>query len=261
MRSFGRVALYVVVGMVVVLLIAPTLVVGIASLGDTRSLAFPPKGLSGRWYEAFFTDEWLPTAWNSLKIAVLTAALATLLGTMAAFGIVRGRFRGQSVVSAFLLAPLIVPTVIVGIGLFQVFGDWRLSGTTLGLVLAHSALALPFVVATVGASLRTVDPILERAAANLGAGPVSTLRQVTLPLILPGILTGALFAFVVSLDEIVVAIFLTSPTLTTLPVQIFATLQSFLDPTVAAISTMLLGVTALALIGSALFSRRGRMAA
>lgn len=259
MRSAGKVVLGAIVGAVIVLQMAPTLVVAVASFGDTRSLAFPPKGLSGRWYESFFTEDWLPTAWTSLRIAALTALLATVLGTMAAFGVVRGRFPGRSIVGGLFLAPLIVPTVIVGIGLFEVFGRWRLAGTTLGLVLAHTALALPFVVATVGAGLRTVDPALERAAANLGAGPVMTFRKITLPLILPAVLTGALFAFVVSLDEIVIAIFLTSPTLTTLPVQIFATLQSFLDPTVAAISTMLLAVTAVALLGSALLERRRRV--
>jgi putative spermidine/putrescine transport system permease protein len=159
-------------------------------------------------------------------------------------------------VQALFVAPMIVPTVILGIGVFQVFGGWHITGSLLGLVLAHTALALPFVVVTVGASLQTVDPVLERAAANLGAGPVATFARITLPLILPGVLTGALFAFVTSLDEVVVAIFLTSPTVTTLPVQIFATLQNFLDPTVAAISTMLLAVTVIVLVGSAFMTRK-----
>jgi putative spermidine/putrescine transport system permease protein len=252
----GRTALWAVAAVVVVLLTAPTLIVVISSFGSTRSLAFPPKGLSAHWYENFFTDAWLPTAMTSLQVAALSAVLATVLGTMAAFGIIRGRFPGRQFVQAVFLAPMIVPTVILGIGIFQVFGRWHITGSVFGLVLAHTALAIPFVVVTVGAGLRTVDPIYERAAANLGAGPLRTFVRITLPLILPGVLTGALFAFVTSLDEVVVAIFLTSPQVTTLPVQIFSTLQNFLDPTVAAISTILLAITVVVLLGAALVRRR-----
>jgi putative spermidine/putrescine transport system permease protein len=252
----GRTALGVIAALVIVLLTAPTLVVVISSFGSTRSLAFPPKGLSTQWYENFFTDAWLPTAMTSLQVASLSAVLASILGTMAAFGVIRGRFPGRQFVQAVFLAPMIVPTVIVGIGVFQVFGRWHITGSVLGLVLAHTALALPFVVVTVGASLQTVDPVFERAAANLGASPIRTFLKITLPLILPGVLTGALFAFVTSLDEVVVAIFLTSPQVTTLPVQIFSTLQNFLDPTVAAISTILIAITVLVLLGSALARRR-----
>jgi putative spermidine/putrescine transport system permease protein len=253
---FARAGLPALAALVVFFLIAPTIVVVGSSFGATRSLAFPPKGFSTRWYENFFTDAWLPTAGTSLKVAVLAALLATVLGTMGALGVVRGRFPGRQAVQALFVAPMIVPTVILGIGVFQVFGGWHITGSLLGLVLAHTALALPFVVVTVGASLQTVDPVLERAAANLGAGPVATFARITLPLILPGVLTGALFAFVTSLDEVVVAIFLTSPTVTTLPVQIFATLQNFLDPTVAAISTMLLAVTVIVLVGSAFMTHK-----
>jgi putative spermidine/putrescine transport system permease protein len=255
-RSIGRVALIALAALVVFFLVAPTVVVLVSSFGSTRSLAFPPKGLSLRWYDNFFTDAWLPTAGTSLKVAALTTVLATILGTMAALGVVRGRFPGRQVVYSLFLAPMIVPTVILAIGVFQVFGRWHITGSVLSLVLAHTALALPFVVVTVSASLRTVDPTLERAAANLGAHPIATFARVTLPLILPGVLTGALFAFVTSFDEVVVAIFLTSPQVTTLPVQIFATLQNFLDPTVAAISSMLLCLTLLVLLGSAAIARR-----
>jgi putative spermidine/putrescine transport system permease protein len=252
----ARGALVGLAALVIFFLVAPTLVIIASSFGATRSLSFPPKGLSLRWYENFFTDAWLPTAATSLKIAVLTTLLATILGTMGALGVVRGRFPGRQLVRALFVAPMIVPTVIVGIGLFEVFGRWHLTGSILGLVLAHTALALPFVVVVVGASLQTVDPALERAAANLGAGPIKTFAQITLPLIRTGVVTGAVFAFVTSLDEVVVAIFLTSPTVMTLPVQIFSTLQNYLDPTVAAISAMLFVVTILVLIGAGVVRRR-----
>jgi putative spermidine/putrescine transport system permease protein len=159
-------------------------------------------------------------------------------------------------VQAFFLAPLIVPTVVFGIGAFQVFNRWHITGTSLSLILAHAAIALPFVVITVGASLQTVDPVFERAAANLGAGPATTFVRITLPLILPGMLAGALFAFVTSLDEVAVALFLTSPTVTTLPVEIYTTLQNSLDPTVAAISALLLAVTLVVIIAPAVLRRK-----
>ncbi|MEA2324851.1 MAG: putative spermidine/putrescine transport system permease protein [Solirubrobacteraceae bacterium] len=251
----GPVALRVCVAVIGVLMIAPTIIIVVASFGSTRSLAFPPEGISTQWYENFFTDAWLPTAKSSLQIAVLTVLLATPLGTMAALGVARSRVPGIRVLQALFIAPMIIPTVILGIGLFQVFSTWRITGSMLGLVLAHTALALPFVFVTVGASLQTVDPALERAAANLGANPLRTFVQITLPLILPGVLSGALFAFVTSLDEVVVAIFLTSPQVTTLPVQIFATLQNYLDPTVAAISTLLLLVTLVVLLVTAVVDR------
>jgi putative spermidine/putrescine transport system permease protein len=253
-RSRG--VLVVVAALVVFFLIAPTVIIIASSLGGTRSLAFPPKHLSLHWYRNFFTDAWLPTAVTSLKIAAITAVCATVLGTMAALSVVRGRFPGRQLLQALFIAPLIVPTVILGVGLFEVFGRWHITGSILGLVLAHTALAIPFVMVTVGASLRTIDPTLERAAANLGASPVRTFMKVTLPLMLPGVAMGALFAFITSLDEVVVAIFLTSPTVMTLPVQIFATLQNFLDPTVAAISAMLFLVTVLVLVGAGASRRR-----
>jgi putative spermidine/putrescine transport system permease protein len=230
------------------------------SFGSTRSLAFPPKGFSLHWYGNFFTGQWLQPTLTSLKIALLASVVATVMGTLGALGVVRGRFPGQQAVQALFLAPLIVPTVVVAIGIYSVFSRWRLTGTVAGLVMAHSALGIPFVVATVSASLRTVDPTLERAAATLGANRLKVFWRITLPLILPGLLAGALFAFVTSLDEVVVAIFLTTPTLVTLPVQIWSTLQDFLDPTIAAISGMLLAITVIALIGSFAIRRKVRVA-
>jgi putative spermidine/putrescine transport system permease protein len=251
----------VIIGAIVVLfLIAPTLIVVATSFGSTRSLVFPPKGFSLHWYGNFFTGQWLQPTLTSLKVALLASIVATVFGTMAALGIVRGKFPGQQAVRALFLAPLIVPTVVVAIGIYSVFSRWRLVGTVPGLVMAHSALGIPFVLATVGSSLQTVDPTLERAAASLGANRVAVFWRITLPLILPALLAGAVFAFVTSLDEVVIAIFLTTPTLVTLPVQIWSTLQDFLDPTIAAISGMLLAVTVIALVGSFAVRRKAQIA-
>jgi putative spermidine/putrescine transport system permease protein len=244
-----------VVALVVVLLTAPTLIVVVSSFGATRALSFPPKGFSFEWYRTFFGDPWLPTAITSLKVACLATILATALGTMGALSVVRGKLAGRQLIQIVFLAPMVVPTVIFGVGAFQVASQWHLT-STLSMVLAHTVLGLPFVFVTVGAALQTVDPVYERAARSLGAGPVKTFVRITMPLILPGVLTGAVFAFVTSLDEVVVAIFLTSPTVTTLPVQMWSTLQNSLDPTVAAISTMLLAVTLVVIASSSGLRRR-----
>jgi putative spermidine/putrescine transport system permease protein len=256
-RRLSRAFLVGFVAITVVFMIAPTLMVVAMSFGGTRSLDFPPRGFSMQWYESFFTDTWLDPTLTSLQIALMASLVATVLGTMAALGIVRGRFPGRQLLTGLFYAPLIVPTVILAIGVYSVYSDLRLTGTHTGLVLAHAALAIPFVVATVSASLLTVDPDIERAAANLGANPFSVFRRVTLPLILPGVAAGALFAFATSLDEVVVAIFLTSPDVNTLPVQIWSTLRDFLDPTIAAISSMLFGITVLVLAASLAIRKKG----
>jgi putative spermidine/putrescine transport system permease protein len=238
-------------------LLAPMLVVVPMSFTDRRSLAFPPKGWSLEWYRNFFTDpQWYDALIASLQIAVLVTIVATIFGTAAAFALVRGRFPGKALVSGLLLAPLVVPVVIVAIAVFAMYLRWHLSGTVHGFVLAHSALAIPFVIITVSSSLRTFDRRLELAAQNLGANAASTFRSVTLPLILPGVLSGALFAFITSFDEVVVALFIQSPEVRTLPVQMFTSVTREVDPTIAAASTMILALTTSLLVLFALARRQ-----
>lgn len=230
-------------------LMAPTLVVVPMSFTASHSLTFPPEGFSTRWYEKMLTDpQWSTGFVNSAQVAFLTAILATALGTLAALGTVRGRFPGRSAVNALVLSPLIVPVIIIAIGMFSVFVRWKIAGTIVGLVLAHTALAVPFVVVNVATSLRTMDRNLELAAQGLGAGPVRTFRRITLPLILPGVLAGGLFAFITSWDEVVVSIFLTSARFRTLPVEMWEQVRQVVDPTVAAVSTTLLAVTSTLLV-------------
>ena len=235
-----RFTLSVFGALMVVFLVGPTLVLVPVSFSSGRTMQFPPPGFSLRWYETMLTSPtWSFSLVVSFQIAVLTAILASILGTLAAFGLVRGQFPGQSVANAVMLSPMIVPVVIVAIGMFAVFASWRLADSASALIIAHTVLALPYVVVNVGASLRTVDRTLESASMNLGAGPLRTFRYVTLPLILPGVLAGALFAFIVSWDEVVVAIFLSSPYLQTLPVVIWTQINETVDPTVAAVATLL----------------------
>lgn len=182
---------------------------------------------------------------NSLQIACIVAVTATAIGTAAAIGVEKLKYRGGNIIRALLMAPIIVPTIVLAIGIYAVYLDQRLVGTYPGYILAHTMLAVPYVLVAVGANLTVFDARLETAAASLGANRLTTFRTVTLPLILPGILSGMLFAFVTSFDEVLVALFISSPHLTTLPVQIFASMTRDSDPTVAAVGTMILVVTTL----------------
>jgi putative spermidine/putrescine transport system permease protein len=230
-------------------LLAPTLVIVPMSFTQARILSFPPQGFSFQWYQRMFTDpQWASGMVNSVQVATLTAILATILGTLAALGLTRGRFPGRTLVNAVALSPLIVPVVVIAIGMFGLFVQWRIAGSLVGLVLAHTALALPFVIVNVGASLRTMDRNLELAAANLGADPRRSFMHVTLPLIMPGVLAGAIFAFITSWDEVVIAIFMTSARFRTLPVEMWEQVRQVVDPTVAAVSTTLLLVTTTLLV-------------
>jgi putative spermidine/putrescine transport system permease protein len=178
-----------------------------------------------------------------MQVATLTAILSTVLGTLAALGIVRGRFPGKGLANALILSPLIVPVIIIAIGFFAFYSIVRLTGSLPGLVLAHTALAVPFVIINVGTVLRTMDRNLELAAASLGADPVRTFWRVTFPIILPGVFAGALFAFITSWDEVVVSIFMTNTRFRTLPVEMWEQVRQVVDPTVAAVATVVMIVT------------------
>jgi putative spermidine/putrescine transport system permease protein len=243
-------------GLVGLLLVAPTLVVIPMSFSAGERLQFPPDGLSTRWYSEFMSSEaWTTATWTSLKVAALSVLISTTLGTLMAFGLERGRFRGRTIVRGLVLVPAIVPVVVVAIGMYFVFSRWRLVGEMSSLVIAHSVLALPLVTVTVASSLRTLDRNLEHAANTLGAGPWRTFRYVVFPAIVPGIMAAALFAFITSWDEVVIALFLTGPSFRTLPTLMWIQIGSEIDPTIAVVATLQIAVTTLAL-GLALLSRR-----
>ncbi|WP_234187770.1 ABC transporter permease [Shinella sp. NM-101] len=260
MPSFPRVLLGLFCLLVAILLLAPTLVVIPMSFNGNKSLAFPPTGFSWQWYENFFTNpDWTTSFANSLIIALIVAVVATVVGTLAAFGVTRAAARAGGLLRALLITPMVVPGVVLAIGIYAVYLDTHLVGTVAGFVLAHTMLAIPFVLIAVQASLEVFDRRLETAASSLGAGRLTVFRTVTLPLILPGLLSGALFAFITSFDEIIVALFITSPYLKTLPVQIYTSITRDADPTVAAVGTLLFMATSLIIIAGLLFGmRRGR---
>jgi putative spermidine/putrescine transport system permease protein len=181
-------------------------------------------------------------------VAASVVVLATVLGTLAALGLARLRPVLRAFAAALILSPLIVPVIVVAIGIYYAFSRYGLVGTPVGLVLAHTCLAVPFVVISVSASLAGFDRRLEQAALSLGATPWGTFRQVTLPLIRPGVLVGALFAFITSFDELIVALFLSGSGAVTLPRRMWDDLRFAIDPTIAAVSTLTIVLTASLLV-------------
>ena len=251
-KWIGKITTY----FIVIVLVAPIIIAVAMSFTSSDSLRFPPKGFSMQWYEAVISEpKWQDRLPVSLKVACLSAILATSAGTLAAFALVRSRIPGKSLISTLFIAPLIVPIVVLGTGDFFVWAKgWSIGGfsfggglvgTITGLVLAHTVIAIPYPFITVRTSLSNVDPTLELAAMNLGASPTTTFRTVTLPFIMPGILSGLIFAFIASWDEVVIASFLSTSRLSTVPVQIFNQLREALDPSAAAISALLLLVSVL----------------
>ncbi|MEV4102597.1 ABC transporter permease [Nonomuraea sp. NPDC049649] len=240
-KILTRAGLAILAALIGVYLILPVLIVVPMSFSDSSFLTFPPGELSLRWFRNLVEDPvWIGSALASLKVALLSAVSSVVLGVLASLALVRGRMPFRNTIIAILLAPLIVPYVIIGLASYIVFLQLGLTQTTLGFVLVHTCLAVPYVVINVVAGLVSVDRRVEMAAMSLGAGPVTTFFQVTLPLILPSVLSGGLFAFFISWDEVVTAIFLSGPELTTLPVQMWSGIRVQIDPTVAAISTIVM---------------------
>ncbi len=215
---FGNLGLSLSGVLVLAFLLLPILVVLPLSFSDNRYMSLPLGSFTLHWYEQFFgSSQWLGALANSFAIALTSTALAVLLGGLAALGLRHPSMPGKRVIEVLLIAPMIVPAVIVGVGMYFVFSSAGLTRSYLGLVLAHTTLAVPFVIVNVGAALGGLNQRLLWAAASMGATPWVTLRQVTLPLISPGLVSGALFAFATSLDEVVVTLFLAGPDQRTLP--------------------------------------------
>jgi len=251
------VALALLTGAVLVFLVAPILIIVPLSFSSGSFFYYPIPGLSLRWYQDFFSSSfWLPSLKNSLIVGTSATALATALGTLAALGIWRARFPAQGLVLAILISPMVVPVIIVAVGVYFAFAPLGLTDGYLGLILAHTTLGVPFVVITVLATLSGFDRTLIRAAESLGAPPVTTFRRVTLPLILPGVASGAVFAFAASFDEVVVALLMTGPGQRTLPRQMFAGINDNISLTIAAAATMLVAVSLVLMIAVGWLQRR-----
>ena len=227
--------------LILIFLVSPLLVIIPLSFSADTFLLYPIKSYSLHWYAEFFGNpEWYNSVKNSFIVAPASTLLATALGTLAAVGLTSSNFPGKSVLMSVLISPMIVPVVIVGVGAYLFFAPLGLANTYIGLILMHTALGVPFVVITVSATLRGFNPSLIKASASLGAYPLLTYRRVVLPLIAPGVISGALFAFATSFDEVVVTLFMAGPNQRTLPRQMFAGIRENISPAIAAAATVLI---------------------
>ncbi|MNZ64877.1 Inner membrane ABC transporter permease protein YdcV [compost metagenome] len=236
-------------GLVLLFLILPVLVIIPLSFNSGTFLVYPLQGFSLRWYEEFFTaSEWLRALKNSLIIAPAATVLAMTFGTLASIGLTRGEFRGKALLMGILISPMVVPVVIVAVASYLFFAPLGLGNSYISLILVHAVLGVPFVIITVTATLQGFNQNLVRAAASLGAPPLTAFFRVTLPLIAPGVISGALFAFATSFDEVVVTLFLAGPEQATIPRQMFSGIRENLSPTIAAAATLLIGFSVVMLL-------------
>ncbi|MCC5971496.1 MAG: ABC transporter permease [Pararhodobacter sp.] len=216
-----------------------------------------PEGYSLRWYRDFLgSDSWMRSIRNSFIIGIAATVLATTLGTIAALGLSRSEMPFKGAIMAILISPMIVPLIISAAGMFFFFSQLGISGTYLGVVLAHAALGIPFVIITVTATLVGFDQSLIRAAASLGASPTRTFFKITMPLILPGVISGALFAFITSFDEIVIVLFVAGPEQRTIPREMWSGIREDISPTILAVATLMVLLSVMLLTTLELLRRR-----
>ncbi|MFC3109708.1 ABC transporter permease [Undibacterium arcticum] len=230
--------------LVVLFLLLPIIFIAALSFGDSQWLIFPPPGWTLHWYQQLFTDStWIDALFNSAKVAVMVTILSVTLGLLASLALTRGKFVGRNALQTFCLTPMVLPVVVLAVALYAFFLRLGLNGTVTGFVLGHLVIALPFSIITISNSLGSFDISLEEAAQICGASPLQVKLRVTLPSIRLGLFAAAIFSFLVSWDEVVLSIFMASPTLRTLPVLIWSTLRQDLTPVIAAASTLLIGIT------------------
>ena len=227
-------------GITYAFLILPSLVVIPISFGGRTSMGFPPETLSLDLYRDFFmTATWREPLLQSLKIAVATTVVTIIVAVPAAYALVRFNFVGKRLLTMLIMSAVFVPVIVIALGLYLYFGRVGLSGSNIGLVLGHTVYVTPFVMLTIAAGVKQLDPTLEFAATMMGAKRITLFTRVVLPQLGPSILAGALFAFLISFDEVVIAWFLTSATTVTLPVRMYSSIQWDLSPVIAAISVLL----------------------
>lgn len=257
-ERFWKIVLWAVASLVLFFLVAPIIAIMPLSFSSSSFLTYPLPGLSLQWYQVFIdSPRWMSALKNSLFIGSAATLLATALGIPAALGLTQARFPLKPLVMGLVLSPMIVPVVIIAVGVYFFFAPLGLTSNYLGLILSHAMLGVPFVVITVSATLAGFDRNLVRAATSLGANPLRSFRKVVLPLILPGVISGALFAFAASFDEVVLVLFIAGPDQTTLPRKMFNDVRENIDPTITAVATVLIVFSVLLLTAIELLRRRG----
>ena len=251
--------LYLAGALITLYLVLPSFIVIPVSFNDSILLKFPPEKYSLRWYQSFLSrSDWTGALWLSLKLGIGVMILSSFLGLLASIGLVRGNFPGKGILRAFLISPMIVPVVVTALGLYYFYGELRLSGNPWCLLISHTCMAIPIVIIIISATLDGINPNLERAAQSLGATPSKSFVKIVLPIIRPGLITGGLFAFILSFDEVVIASFIGGYRSSTLPKKMFENVRDEMDPTVAAISTLLVLISIVLLVLVGYLNNRGR---
>ncbi len=254
-----RLWLYALAGVTMFFLVVPSLIVIPMSFSESQYLEFPPREWSLRWYRNYFGSvAWMDATATSFKAGVLTMLLATTIGVAAAYGLHSSRTRWSGLVQGLLLTPIVVPVILVGIGVFYVYARLGLVNTLIGIVMAHAMLAVPLVVMIVTSALKSYDSNQELVARSLGASRPKAFFLVTLPQIRFSVVTSAVLSFLTSFDEVIVALFVSGGPNSTLTRNMFASLRDQIDPTIAAISTLVIVLTSALLLISQLFGRDGR---
>jgi putative spermidine/putrescine transport system permease protein len=236
---FRRIGLFLAV-LVYIYLVLPSVIVIPISFSGAGDMSFPPKTYSLALYREFFTTStWMAPVLQSLKIASITCLLVSIVSVPAAYALVRFEFPGKRLVMMLMMSPVLVPAIVLALGMYLYFSRLGATGTTLVMVLGHSVYVIPFVIVTVGAGIRQLDPAIEFAATMMGASRTTLFFRVVLPQLVPSIVAGALFAFLISFDEVVIAWFLSTAQTTTLPVRMYSSIQWGVSPVIAAVSTLL----------------------
>lgn len=244
----GRAALWLVAGLTALFLLAPIVVIVVVSFNDAALFGFPPDRWSIRWYVALWNSRaWREAGWLSLWLGAVVALASLVIGVPAAYGLAKGRFRGRRLVEALLVSPMVVPVIVLALCLYMLFSAAGIIGSALALFLAHTLLALPVVIVIVGAAFRRLDLSIELAARSCGASFVRAFWHVVLPSVRPAVISAGAFAFLTSFDEVVLTLFLGGPRTTTIPKKIWESVKFELDPSLTAVSTILIAVSVAAL--------------
>ena len=263
-RLKDRLWLYIISVIVLFLLIVPSLIVIPMSFSDSQYLEFPPKNWSLRWYENYFSsgqvgmgfNDWIGATWTSIKVAVLTIFVATPIGTMAAYGLINSGNRVRSILFPVMISPMMIPVILVAIGLFYFYVQFKMVNSVLGLVLGHSLVAMPLVLIIVLSALKNYDMNQEKVARSLGASRIRAFFEITLPQIKFSIISASLISFLTSFDEVIISLFVAGGDNSTITRAMFLALRDQIDPTIAAISTILIIISTSLLILVQLFGTK-----
>ncbi len=255
--QWQRMWLYIVAAIIMLLLVVPSFIVIPMSFSNSQYLEFPPETWSTRWYETYFESaKWMRATITSLKVGFLTMLFATPIGVMAAYALYVSGHRFARAVFAFLVTPMIVPVILIAIGTFYAFGKFGLNNTITGLVLAHTVIAIPLVTIVITSAFRNYDLDQERVARSLGASRIRAFFVITVPQIKFSVATAALLSFLTSFDEVIVSIFVSGGKNATLTKHMFGALRDYIDPTIAAISTIMILVSTILLLITQFFGKK-----